>query len=131
MNHGKADKYKDEMVKHAPDMAETIDGATQGASLFLDPTGSEVGDKVVGEEGIAYGDLNLNECVEPKQFHDVVGYYQRFDVFDMRVNRRRQGAETSFQSEVEMARDAVAEAPRENTSPIVEARAGLGGLKVL
>ena len=128
---GEADKCEDEMVKHAPDMAETIDGATQGASLFLDPTGSEVGDKVVGEEGIAYGYLDLNECVEPKQFHDVVGYYQRFDVFDMRVNRRRQGPETSFQAEVEMTRDAVPEAPREDISPMMDARAGLGGLKVL
>lgn len=27
-------------------------------------------------------------CVEPKQFHDVVGYYNRFDIFDLSVNRR-------------------------------------------
>ena len=26
---------------------------------------------------------------EPKQFHDVVGYYNRFDVFDLKVNRKR------------------------------------------
>ena len=93
------------MVKHAPEAAETIDSATQGASLFLDPTGSQVGEQVQGEEGIAYADLDLNACVEPKQFHDVVGYYQRFDVFDLRVNRRRQGPETTFQSAVEMIED--------------------------
>src|SRR5437016_8401864 len=28
-------------------------------------------------------------CVEPKQFHDVVGYYNRFDVFKLTVDRRR------------------------------------------
>jgi aliphatic nitrilase len=28
-------------------------------------------------------------CVEPKQFHDVVGYYNRFDVFDLKVTRKR------------------------------------------
>jgi hypothetical protein len=28
-------------------------------------------------------------AVEPKQFHDVVGYYNRFDVFDLTVNRTR------------------------------------------
>jgi len=28
-------------------------------------------------------------CVEPKQFHDVVGYYNRFDVFSLNVNRHR------------------------------------------
>ena len=25
----------------------------------------------------------------PKQFHDVVGSYNRFDVFDLKVNRKR------------------------------------------
>ena len=25
--------------------------------------------------------------VEPKQFHDVVGYYNRFDIFDLKVDR--------------------------------------------
>ncbi|HEY7039825.1 MAG TPA: carbon-nitrogen hydrolase family protein, partial [Methylomirabilota bacterium] len=29
-------------------------------------------------------------CVEPKQFHDVVGYYNRFDVFRLTVDRTRQ-----------------------------------------
>ena len=29
------------------------------------------------------------QCIEPKQFHDVVGYYNRFDVFDLKVNRKR------------------------------------------
>lgn len=86
-----------EMVRHAPSAAETIDGMTQGASLFLDPTGAQVGEQVVGAEGIAYADLDLNACVEPKQFHDVVGTgYQRYDVFDLRISRRRLGPEASF-----------------------------------
>ena len=33
--------------------------------------------------------LGIIPLVEPKQFHDVVGYYNRFDVFDLRVNRKR------------------------------------------
>jgi len=35
--------------------------------------------------------------VEPKQFHDTVGGYQRFDVFDVKVNRARRGPETAFE----------------------------------
>jgi nitrilase len=42
------------------------------------------------DEGIAYAGFDLNRCVEPKQFHDVVGYYNRYDVFALTVNRERQ-----------------------------------------
>ena len=83
-------------MKHDPSAAETLDSVTQGASLFLDPTGAQVGEQVQGEEGIAYADLDLNECIEPKQFHDVVGGYQRYDVFDMRISQKRLGPEKAF-----------------------------------
>lgn len=88
---------RDAILKHTPDAAETLDNVTQGASYFLDPTGKQIGDYVQGEEGIVYAELDLNACVEPKQFHDTVGGYQRFDVFDLKVNRKRQGPETSFE----------------------------------
>ena len=87
---------RDALVKATPSAAETLDSLTQGASLFLDPTGAQVGEMVQAEEGIAYADLDLNECVEGKQFHDVVGGYQRYDVFDLKVTRRRLGAEIAF-----------------------------------
>ena len=31
--------------------------------------------------------LDLAAGVEPKQFHDVVGYYNRFDIFHLTVDR--------------------------------------------
>lgn len=124
------------MVKHAPSTAETIDSVTQGASLFIDPTGSQVGEQVQGKEGIAYADLDLNACVEPKQFHDVVGYYQRFDVFDLRVNRRRQGPETTFQSDGKVGVDEPGPPiePQEQGGTIPrrsEQSHGLGGLRLM
>ena len=76
-------------MKQDPSVAETLESISQGASLFLDPTGTQVGEKAQGEEGVAYADLDLNACVEPKQFHDVVGGYQRLDVFDVKVDRKR------------------------------------------
>ena len=91
-------EMRDVIVKHAPSSAETLDTITQGASLFIDPTGAQIGEQVVGEEGIAYADLDLSECVEPKQFHDVVGTgYQRYDIFDLKVTRKRHGPESIFQ----------------------------------
>lgn len=76
----------------------------RGATMYLDPTGApingftvdgETGEKnevefLQKEEGILYADLNLADCVEGKQFHDVVGGYQRYDVFKLTVNRERQ-----------------------------------------
>ena len=95
-------EMRDAITASHPSAAATIDSLTQGASLFLDPTGAPVGDQVQGEEGIAYADLDLNACIEPKQFHDVVGSgYQRYDVFDLKVDRRRQGPDRVFEDEYE------------------------------
>lgn len=33
--------------------------------------------------------VDVAQCVEPKQFRDVVGYCNRFDVFDPKFNRKR------------------------------------------
>jgi len=91
-------EMRDILVRHSPSSAETLDNVTQGASLFLDPTGAQIGEQVQGEEGIAYADLDLNACVEPKQFHDVVGSgYQRYDIFDLKINRRKLGPEGCFE----------------------------------
>ncbi|KAG9770760.1 carbon-nitrogen hydrolase, partial [Aureobasidium melanogenum] len=76
----------------------------RAASQFLDPNGKTVSGYVIDpdtrtmstrhmlkdEEGILYATLDLNECIEGKQYHDVVGGYQRLDVFSLHVNRTRQ-----------------------------------------
>jgi aliphatic nitrilase len=62
-----------------------------GTTMFIDPMGQQTGDQIVGDdEGIAYADLDLNKCIEPKQFHDFVGGYQRYDIFKLAVDRTRQ-----------------------------------------
>lgn len=68
---------------------EVLETTPRAATQFLDPTGAVIGDTLHAEEGIAYATFDLEQCVEPKQFHDIVGYYNRFDVFDMTINRRR------------------------------------------
>lgn len=84
-------------------ISQTLKTAQRGATLFLDPTGaplpgftinsttgsSEQTDFLQEEEGIIYADMNLEDCIEGKQYHDVVGGYQRLDVFELRVNRSR------------------------------------------
>ena len=46
------------------------------------------------EDVILVETIDLEKCVVLKQFHDVVGYYNRFDVFDLKVNRRNVSAIT-------------------------------------
>jgi hypothetical protein len=58
-----------------------------GISMVLDPTGTPMGPSLCREEGILYADIDLAQSVEPKQFHDVVGYYNRFDIFAFSVDR--------------------------------------------
>jgi aliphatic nitrilase len=77
------------LVSRDPDVADIVDGTQRAASFFVDPTGETLGDHLQEEEGIGYAEFDLRRCVEPKQFHDVVGYYNRFDVFDITINRKR------------------------------------------
>ena len=82
---------------------ESLQRSQQGATMFLDPTGAplagftidaasgeqEARDFLQAEEGVLYADMDLETCIEGKQYHDIVGGYQRLDVFDVKVDRTR------------------------------------------
>ncbi|KAL9048589.1 MAG: hypothetical protein Q9162_007638 [Coniocarpon cinnabarinum] len=68
---------------------DTLENAFQAQTCFFGPDAAQLGDELCQEEGIAYADFDLNKCVEPKMLHDVVGGYQRYDVFDLKVTRKR------------------------------------------
>jgi nitrilase len=55
------------------------------------PDGRLITRELVDEEGIVYADIDLGKCIQPKQIHDIVGHYNRFDVFDLRMNKRPLG----------------------------------------
>jgi aliphatic nitrilase len=80
---------RDVLIARDGAIADVIDRTPRAASFFVDPTGEVIGDVLQDEEGIAYAEIDLNRCVEPKQFHDVVGYYNRFDIFDLSIDRTR------------------------------------------
>lgn len=66
---------------------EIIERSPKSVSMCLDPTGSVISSVLSDEEGIVYADIDTALSVEPKQFHDVVGYYNRFDIFDLEIDR--------------------------------------------
>ncbi|KAJ5338504.1 hypothetical protein N7452_005232 [Penicillium brevicompactum] len=84
-------------------LQRALQDSPRGVSMFLDPTGAPLPAFIVDEktktqqsveylqndEDIIYADMNLEDCIEGKQYHDVVGGYQRLDVFQLQVNRSR------------------------------------------
>lgn len=61
----------------------------RGVSMILGPDAEPVVPVSSEDEGLLYAEIDLSQSVEPKQFHDVVGYYNRFDIFRFEVSTRR------------------------------------------
>jgi len=72
-----------------PTARETLELSPRGVSMVLGPNGEVISDTLRESEGLLYQEIDIAQCVEPKQFHDIVGYYNRFDVFDLNVTRTR------------------------------------------
>lgn len=70
--------------------AAILEGSPRSMSMVTGPTGKRISDELCDEEGILYAEIDLRACVEPKQFHDISGGYNRFDVFRLTVNRSAQ-----------------------------------------
>ena len=98
-----SDKHTREVFEYA------LQHTSRAASMILDPTGmpikawtiTEEGEKrqvelLQGKEGVMFADLDLQDCVEGKQYHDLFGSYQRTDVFSLRVNRSRRAPLTTM-----------------------------------
>jgi aliphatic nitrilase len=64
-----------------------LEQSPRGISVVFGPTGTPLGDALSQDEGILYADIDLAQSVEPKQFHDLAGSYNRFDIFALTVNR--------------------------------------------
>ena len=66
---------------------DIMERSPKSVSMILDPAGNVISEVLSEEEGIAYADIDTANAIEPKQFHDVVGYYNRFDIFNLTVDR--------------------------------------------
>jgi len=66
-----------------------LENVTKSASMIVGPDGQVIGDAVIGGEGFALADIDISESIILKEAHDIVGRYNRFDVFQFRVNQTR------------------------------------------
>ena len=76
------------LEKQFPQARELLVRKNSAFSGFLGPDGRVIGQPLIDEEGIVYADIDLSRCIQPRQMHDITGHYNRFDIFDLRVNRR-------------------------------------------
>lgn len=76
------------MEKDFPKARELLMRKNSAFSGVLGPDGRVIGQPLIDAEGIVYADIDLSRCIQPRQMHDITGHYNRFDVFDLRVNRR-------------------------------------------
>jgi hypothetical protein len=67
-----------------------LTGTPNAYSAIFGPNGQIIGEPVADVEGITYAEIDLDACIAPKQFHDIVGHYNRADIFRLRVDRTPQ-----------------------------------------
>ncbi|HWK62678.1 MAG TPA: carbon-nitrogen hydrolase family protein [Eoetvoesiella sp.] len=83
-----------------PNAEQLLRRKNSAFSGVIGPDGRLIGEPLIDQEGIVYADVDLGKCIQPRQMHDIVGHYNRFDIFDLRVNRRtQQSASFSDQSD--------------------------------
>jgi len=87
-------------------MRALLTGTPAAYSGIYGPNGRLVSEALIDEEGIVYGDIDLNACIEPKQYQDIIGHYNRFDIFQLNVNRTPQSAVTFRSAAEHLARTA-------------------------
>ena len=81
------DAMKDALSDGDADARRVLENSPRGISMVVSPSGSVVDQLSPDGEGILYSEIDTALCVEPKQLHDVVGYYNRFDIFNLTIDR--------------------------------------------
>ncbi len=60
-----------------------------GGSMIVGPETEIIAGPMGSEEGILYGDIDLEQCVKHKLRHDFSGHYNRGDIFQLHVNKSK------------------------------------------
>jgi nitrilase len=104
----------EEVSQGNDEVRDILSSAPPAASMILGPQGEPLSEPQVGGEGIVVADVDIALSIEQKQFHDIVGYYNRFDIFRLAVDQRPQGPISVVGSAIE------AEESADDRSPVGE-----------
>jgi nitrilase/aliphatic nitrilase len=97
---------------------EVLRDTPKPVTIILNPNGEVIAGPSPTPEGVVVGEIDIAESIEYKQIHDVVGYYNRFDVFSFQLNQSPQRpidvrSGGSAVAEGDAARDAAARESRQ------------------
>ena len=90
----------DAMSRTHPESRALLERRSSAFSGVIDPHGNLIGDALIDDEGIVYAEIDLNQCIQPKQMHDIIGGYNRFDIFDLRIDRSTRHASSFIDPEI-------------------------------
>ena len=75
------------LARLSNDAERVVRESPKGVSMIVDPTGACISECAADEDTLLIESIDLAACVVPKQFHDLAGYYNRFDIFKLSVDR--------------------------------------------
>ncbi|MER8187602.1 carbon-nitrogen hydrolase family protein [Kitasatospora sp. NPDC094015] len=78
----------DEIAGDDPEVRKLLARPRSALSGVFGPDGRPVVEPLIDEEGIVLAEIDLARCIQPKQMHDIVGHYNRFDIFRLQVDSR-------------------------------------------
>jgi nitrilase len=78
----------EEVSQRDDEVRRILASAPPPTSMILGPQGELLTEPQVGGEGIVVADIDVSLSIEQKQIHDIVGYYNRFDIFRLTVDQR-------------------------------------------
>jgi nitrilase len=67
-------------------MTELLRAAPAAVSMIVGPNGELLADPVTGGEGMVTAEIDIARSIEQKMVHDIVGHYNRFDIFHLEVD---------------------------------------------
>ena len=83
------------MSADGTDYTDILLRTSSAYSGIIGPDGRQIGDALIDNTGIVYAEIDLKKCIQPKQMHDIIGHYNRADVFELFVNKNPQSLMTT------------------------------------
>src|SRR6202050_5631043 len=67
-------------------MKELLQAVPAPVSIIVGPSGELMADPVEGGEGMVVAEIDIAHSIEQKMIHDIVGHYNRFDIFHLEID---------------------------------------------